>query len=97
MLSLRTVHLGLQGNDFQGEIPDEWEGMKKLEILDLADCKKIRGPVPAALEGMRALKYLSLHNTSVEGQIPAFLGGLTKLSKWLSTAWICLLFLPCTV
>ena len=83
---IATVHLDLQGNLFKGEIPEEWEGLKDLETLNLADCEHIQGNFPSAVAEMKKLKYLSLHNTKLDGPIPSFLGDLKNLGKFLSSA-----------
>ena len=76
------VHLDLQGNKFEGAIPDEWASLAYLEELKLAHCSGIKGTFPSALKGMREMKHLSLHSTNLEGTIPSFLGGLKKLGKF---------------
>lgn len=79
------TRLNLGKNDFEGAIP-ALGGLTKLTALTVGGRGDITsGAVPAWLDRLKNLEYLSLYNVGLTGAIPPSLGGLTKL-KTLSLA-----------
>ncbi|CAN6581480.1 unnamed protein product [Malus baccata var. baccata] len=61
--------LCLQGNKFEGTIPQSLEKLKGLEILDISS-NNLSGPIPEFIGKLGALKYLNLSYNDFEGELP---------------------------
>jgi Leucine-rich repeat (LRR) protein len=70
--------LEMQGNQFEGGLPDGIGDLTELQHLDLSGCF-IEGPIPASLGNLYRLRYLNLSRNYFEGTIPASIGRLSLL------------------
>ncbi|XP_077235892.1 leucine-rich repeat protein kinase family protein [Tasmannia lanceolata] len=65
--------LYLSGNDFSGQIPDEFSLMKRLIRLDLSD-NNLSGPIPSGLSRLTRLVTLRVQNNALSGNLPDLIG-----------------------
>ncbi|MDR2414183.1 MAG: hypothetical protein LBD64_04270 [Odoribacteraceae bacterium] len=82
MVNLTSIFL--QGNDFQGTIPESIGNLKKLEALYINRATKtpykgLIGSIPASLGTIETLRYIRLENNQLSGEIPETFSGLKKL------------------
>ncbi|TVZ16701.1 thrombospondin type 3 repeat-containing protein [Maribacter sp. MAR_2009_72] len=74
----RNFYIGYIPNVINGSIPNTFQNLKKLEILNLFSTG-ISGAIPNEIGQMTALKTLRLSSNDLTGEIPASLGNLTNL------------------
>lgn len=69
-LSLHLREINFERNQIHGNIPSEFSGMTRLQLLSLSQNNLI-GTVPIELGGMTALKFLSIQSNNLAGVIPS--------------------------
>mmetsp|Transcript_16242 Transcript_16242/g.37615 ORF Transcript_16242/g.37615 Transcript_16242/m.37615 type:complete len:897 (-) Transcript_16242:164-2854(-) len=78
-LSLKNlVELTISGTNIDGNIPDFYDRLTKLDTLRLSN-NNIRGTIPSTLSSLTNMKRLSLNGNSLTGTISTELGELSSL------------------
>jgi len=72
------VELAISETNVEGDIPDQYSTLTKLDTLRLSD-NNLRGAVPSTLSLLTNLKHLSLNGNMLTGTIPSELGLLSSL------------------
>ncbi|XP_078431220.1 putative LRR receptor-like serine/threonine-protein kinase At1g53430 [Wolffia australiana] len=70
--------LDMQGTSLEGPFPPEFSAMKRITELRISDLKNADGSFPP-IEEMVGMQQLVLRNCLITGNIPGFVGSLTKL------------------
>ena len=65
-------------NKLSGEIPDFWDKLPSLGVLQLYDNPAIVGPIPATLGHLQSATGIQLKNCNLTGNIPESFGDLPK-------------------
>ena len=65
-------------NKLSGEIPDIWDQLTTVGVLQLYDNPGITGPLPSSIGSLVSATGIQLKNCNITGNIPASFGGLTK-------------------
>ena len=68
-------------NKLSGEIPDIWDQLTTVGVLQLYDNPGITGPLPSSIGSLVSATGIQLKNCNITGNIPASFGGLTKCSN----------------
>ena len=63
---------------FTGEIPDFWDQLPAIGVLQLYDNPGLEGPIPATIGTLKSATGIQLKNCNLTGNIPASFGGLEK-------------------
>ena len=63
---------------FTGEIPDFWDQLPTIGVLQLYDNPGLEGPIPATIGTLKSATGIQLKNCNLTGNIPASFGGLDK-------------------
>jgi hypothetical protein len=63
---------------FTGEIPDFWDQLPTIGVLQLYDNPGLEGPIPATIGTLKSATGIQLKNCNLTGNIPASFGGLEK-------------------
>lgn len=66
------------GNGLSGEIPDIWDQLPNIGVLQFYDNPGITGPIPASIGSLKKATGIQLKNCNLTGNIPATFGGLEK-------------------
>uniref|UniRef100_A0A6N2KVG7 Leucine-rich repeat-containing N-terminal plant-type domain-containing protein n=1 Tax=Salix viminalis TaxID=40686 RepID=A0A6N2KVG7_SALVM len=74
-------HLRLSGNEFTGQILNQFSNLTQLIELDLSN-NKFDGKILSSLENLKKLNFLDLSSNNFTGEIPNSLFNLTQLT-WL--------------
>ncbi|KAF8020925.1 hypothetical protein BT93_G1360 [Corymbia citriodora subsp. variegata] len=70
----------VSGNNFSGDLPNQFGDFKELEFLDLS-LNSISGSIPTNLGELSSLRELHLHNNKLSGTIPESIGRLSNLKE----------------
>ena len=65
-------------NKLSGEIPDFWDKLPNVGVLQLYGNDGITGPIPATIGTLKKATGIQLKNCNLTGNIPASFGGLEK-------------------
>lgn len=65
-------------NNLSGEIPDFWDKLPNLGVLQLYGNPGITGPIPATIGSLKKATGIQLKECNLTGNIPASFGGLEK-------------------
>lgn len=65
-------------NKLSGEIPDFWDKLPSVGVLQLYGNDGIVGPIPATIGSLKSATGIQLKNCNLTGNIPASFGGLEK-------------------
>ncbi|XP_022746296.1 uncharacterized protein LOC111296318 [Durio zibethinus] len=79
--STKLEYLGLlyiESNLLSGEIPDCWENLPELDVLNLGN-NKLTGKIPRSLGSIGGIWSLNLRNNNLFGEVPSTLQHLTYL------------------
>ncbi|EFJ37926.1 hypothetical protein SELMODRAFT_75440 [Selaginella moellendorffii] len=71
--------IDLSHNSFTGTIPEEFGGMRDLNVLNLAH-NLLTGAIPSTIGNLKNLEWLDLSQNWLESNIPDSLGNLTFLN-----------------
>ena len=63
---------------FTGEIPNFWDQLPTIGVLQLYDNPGLEGPIPATIGTLKSATGIQLKNCNLTGNIPASFGGLEK-------------------
>jgi len=74
------VELSISDTNVEGDIPDQYSMMTKLETIRLSN-NNIRGRIPSSLGALTNLLIFSLHGNDLTGTIPAEMGLLASLQE----------------
>jgi len=74
------VELSITGTSVEGDIPDQYAMMTKLETLQLSN-NSIRGKIPSSLSLLTNLESLSLNGNALTGTIPSEMGSLSSIQE----------------
>lgn len=74
------VELSITGTSVEGDIPDQYAMMTKLETLQLSN-NSIRGKIPSSLSLLTNLESLSLNGNALTGTIPSGMGVLSSIQE----------------
>lgn len=66
------------GNKLSGQIPDFWDQLPSVGVLQLYDNPDITGPIPASLGHLQLATGIQLKNCNLTGNIPESFGDLPK-------------------
>ncbi|MDR2131160.1 MAG: hypothetical protein LBP56_08390 [Odoribacteraceae bacterium] len=85
MVNLTSIRL--DGNDFQGTIPESIGNLKNLTTLYINRPEKnpykgLIGSIPASIGNITTLKYFRLENNQLSGSIPETFSGLTSMMEF---------------
>ncbi|GAY33377.1 hypothetical protein CUMW_275020, partial [Citrus unshiu] len=67
--NLLSGSIPLEGNSFNGSIPQSLNALKSIKELDLS-CNNLSGQIPKYLEDLPFLEYLNLSYNHFEGEVP---------------------------
>ena len=68
-------------NKLSGEIPDFWDKLPNVGVVQLYGNPDITGPIPATLGTLKKATGIQLKQCNLTGNIPASFGGLEKCSS----------------
>ena len=68
-------------NKLSGEIPDFWDQLPNIGVLQLYGNPDITGPIPASIGSLKKATGIQLKECNLTGNIPASFGGLEKCSN----------------
>ncbi|KAG6550862.1 hypothetical protein Mapa_007476 [Marchantia paleacea] len=74
----QLLHLLLNENKFDGDIPEELGDLQNLQLLWLQD-NELTGKIPASLANLRDVTEINLGHNSLTGSIPQQFSNLTKI------------------
>ena len=65
-------------NQLSGQIPDFWDELPNVGVLQLYGNPGITGPIPASIGSLKLATVIQLKDCNLTGNIPASFGGLEK-------------------
>ena len=68
-------------NSLSGEIPDFWDQLPNIGVLQLYGNPGITGPLPPSIGTLKKATGIQLKNCNLTGNIPASFGGLEKCNQ----------------